>query len=223
MLYCRLALTTCGISRSKPTNSCLITLQTNNYGRCVVELKASHRTRRDSPNPTSPQHVLPPPAQAIPLEEEEDDEDEDEDEEMEDAVSPTHVVRPTSKESHYTFASPALYPIDRTVHSTTTSPNIYPSDRRQYSVTASPAIQPSDPRHYSLASSVRSTVTSPSIQASPAFGGQTPSQLQFQSSFPRAPSSKGSISGPSGANFALTSPALVHRPIAKTMRPRKPC
>ncbi|KAF2661319.1 hypothetical protein K491DRAFT_587461 [Lophiostoma macrostomum CBS 122681] len=182
---------------------------------CVTDLKASHRSRRDSPNPTSPHRLQPPPPidRSLRAEDEEEDEgDEDEDEDMEDAISPTHIVHTSSKQS-YQFTSPTLHPSDRTVHSTTTSPNIYPSDVRHYSATASPAIHPSDPHHYSLASSVRSTVTSPSVQASPAFGGQTPSQLQFQSSFPTAPSSKGSISGPSGGtNFALTSPALGPQP-----------
>jgi hypothetical protein len=111
----------------------------------------------------------------------------------------------------YTFStiSPAIYPSDRSIHSTTTSPAIYPGDARHHSAAASPAIHPSDPHHYSLASSIRSTVTSPSIQASPAFGGQTPSLSQFQNPFNSASSNKGSISGSSNTLFApLTSPAL---------------
>jgi hypothetical protein len=124
---------------------------------------------------------------------------------MEDAVSPTHVMNaPPERSYQFSNASPAIYPSDRSVqsHSTTTSPNLYPSDARHYSATASPAIHPSDPHHYSLASSIRSTVTSPSVQASPAFGGHTPSQSQFQNPF------AGNASGKAPASFALTSPAL---------------
>ncbi|KAF2120722.1 hypothetical protein BDV96DRAFT_609854 [Lophiotrema nucula] len=187
---------------------------------CVMELK-SHKGsgRRDSATPTSPLKIRQSKLdQSIPEEDEDDDdeqeddedEDEDEDEVMSEAVSPTHVPKPERK-STYQFAptaSPALYSSDRSVYSNTTSPNILPGDVRNYSATASPALQPSDPRHYSLASSIRSTVTSPSIQASPAFGGQTPSLSQFQNPFTSASSSKGSISGPSSATFVLTSPAL---------------
>lgn len=176
--------------------------------QCVSDLKASHRSRKDSPTPTSLKQP-PPPLASRNDPDDDDDDEEDEDEDMEDAVSPTHVVNAESKSSyHFSNASPAIYPSDRSVHSTTTSPNIYPSDAHQYSATASPAIHPSDPHHYSIASSIRSTVTSPSIQASPAFGGHTPSQSQFQNPFPNAPSHKGTISGSGGANFALTSPAL---------------
>lgn len=180
----------------------------SNIEQCVTELKASHRSRRDSPTPTSPRQARPPPILRQ-EETEEDDEEEDEDEDMEDAVSPTHVANVEPKSSHsFTNVSPAIYPSDRSVHSTTTSPNIYPSDRRHYSTMASPAIHPSDPQHYSLASSVRSAVTSPSIQASPVFSAQTPSQSQFQNPFHGAPSSRGSTSLTGAASFALTSPAL---------------
>ncbi|KAF2018956.1 hypothetical protein BU24DRAFT_418530 [Aaosphaeria arxii CBS 175.79] len=177
--------------------------------QCVADLKESHRTRRDSPTPVSPRMSQPPPVlnRANDIEEEEEEEDEDED--MGDAVSPTHVVNAPPKQT-FQFAemSPAIYPSDRSVHSTTTSPNLYPSDVRNYSANASPAIHPSDPHHYSLASSIRSTVTSPSIQPSPAFTAQTPLQAPFQSPFQAAASSKGSISGPSSVPFTLTSPAL---------------
>ncbi|PSN72768.1 hypothetical protein BS50DRAFT_513604 [Corynespora cassiicola Philippines] len=179
--------------------------------QCVADLKASHRPRPTSTTPTSPQQAAAPPQVSRDIPEEDDEEDEeDEDEEMSDAVSPTQIVNAVRKQPTYDFAtaSPAIYPSDRSVYSTTTSPNIHPGDARNYSATMSPALQPSDPRHYSLASSIRSTATSPSIQASPAFGGQTPSQSHFQNPFSTAPSSKGSISGPAGANFALTSPAL---------------
>lgn len=129
---------------------------------------------------------------------------------MSDAVSPKHTFTAAPQNTNYNFAtaSPAICPSDRSVYSTTTSPALHPGDHRNYSAAISPALQPSDPRHYSLASSIRSTATSPSIQASPAFGGHTPSQAQFHNPFPTAPSSKNSISGPSGGNFALTSPAL---------------
>lgn len=175
--------------------------------QCVADLKASHRSR-DSPSPTTLAQAPPPPSLKRNAPEDEDD-DEDEDEDMEDAVSPTQVVHAALKRTYqFADASPAMHPTDRSVHSTTTSPNIYPSDRH-YSATASPAIHPSDPHHYSLASSIRSTVTSPSIQASPAFGGQNPSQSHFNNPFSTAASAKGSIStAPGGAHFALTSPAL---------------
>jgi hypothetical protein len=182
--------------------------------QCVDDLKVAHQSsKRDSPTPASPHKERPPPPIAKPLPEDEEDEDEDEedeDEEMSDAVSPKHTLTAASVNTSYNFAttSPAIYPSDRSVYSTTTSPALQPGDHRNYSAAISPALQPSDPRHYSLASSIRSTATSPSIQASPAFGGQTPSQTLFQNPFPTAPSSKNSLSGPSGATFALTSPAL---------------
>ncbi|KAJ4296676.1 hypothetical protein N0V90_006724 [Kalmusia sp. IMI 367209] len=177
--------------------------------QCVDDLKAAHRPRPASPESTSPPRVRPPLAvETNTIDDEEDDEDEDEDEEMSDAVSPKHTVS-AERPSNYRFAntSPAMYPSDRSVYSTNTSPALHPGDRN-YSATMSPALQPSDPHHYSLSSSIRSTATSPLIQASPAFGGQTPSQAQFQNPFPTAPSSKNSLSGPAGGNFALTSPAL---------------
>jgi hypothetical protein len=126
--------------------------------QCVADLKASHRSRRDSPTPTSPKAPrLPPPAPRNEPEDEDDDGEEDEDEDMEDAVSPTHVVNSEPRPSYrFTNASPAVYPSDRSVHSCTTSPALYPTDARHYSATASPAIHPSDPHHYSLAPSVRS-------------------------------------------------------------------
>lgn len=185
----------------------------------MAGLKASHRSRRASPTPTSVRNDLPPPPVRRDEPEDDEDEDQDEDEEMSDAVSPTHVASAEPKPTyHFTNVSPAIYPSDRSVYSTTTSPNLLPRD---YATTispnihprdyASPALQPSDPRHYSLASSIRSTATSPSIQASPAFGGQMPSQsqlAQFHNPFTVAPSSRGSISAPSAGTFTLTSPAL---------------
>ncbi|KAF2264516.1 hypothetical protein CC78DRAFT_533108 [Lojkania enalia] len=179
--------------------------------QCVEDLKASRRTRRDPPAPASPpQSRLPPAARHVPNEDDDDqDDNEDEDEEMSDAMSPTNVVNPAcNPSSHFSNISPAIYPSDRSVYSTNTSPNIRPGDTRHHSATISPALRPSDPHHYSLASSIRSTATSPSIQASPAFGGQTPSLAQFQNPFSASPANKGSVSGPAGANFILTSPAL---------------
>lgn len=175
--------------------------------QCVTDLKASHRSRQESPTTTSPKPPVPTSSFAKRVESEDEEEDEDEDEDMEDAVSPTQMASTAPPKQSFQFAdvSPAIYPTDASVHSNTTSPNLYPSDRH-YSVTASPAIHPSDPHHYSLASSVRSTVTSPSIQASPAFGAQPVSQSHFQNPFTV---SKGSVSGPAGGmHFALTSPAL---------------
>ncbi|KAL1599809.1 hypothetical protein SLS60_007614 [Paraconiothyrium brasiliense] len=177
--------------------------------QCVDDLKAAHRPRRASPTPTSPLREPPPLAVAADAVDEDDEEEEDEDEEMSDAVSPKHTVDAHRTASYqFTNASPAIYPSDRSVYSTTTSPAMRPGDVQNYSATMSPALQPSDPHHYSLSSSIRSTATSPLIQASPGFGGQTPSQAQFQNPFPTAPSSKNSLSGPAGGGFALTSPAL---------------
>lgn len=181
--------------------------------QCVDDLK-TRSSKRASPTPQSPQNELPPPPAQNSIPEEEDDEgedeneDEDEDEEMSDAVSPKHTFATAPRNTNYNFAttSPAIYPSDRSVYSSTASPALRPGDQRNYPAAISPALQPSDPRHYSLASSIRSTATSP--QASPAFGGHTPCQTQFQNPFPTAPSSKNSISGPSGGTFALTSPAL---------------
>ncbi|KAF1996895.1 hypothetical protein P154DRAFT_442493 [Amniculicola lignicola CBS 123094] len=174
--------------------------------QCVSDLK---RSRRASPTATSP-HLERPVPRLPPPEAEDDDEEDEEDEDMEDAISPRQVSKPEPKTTfQFTQVSPAIYPSDRSVYSSTTSPNIYPSDKRHYSVTISPALQPSDPRHYSLSSSIRSTQTSPSIHPSvhpsPAFGGHTPSQAQFQNPFTSA---KGSAPGPTGSNFELTSPAL---------------
>jgi hypothetical protein len=185
--------------------------------QCVDDLKA-HRPRQVSPTPTSPQRERPPlavPTAAVDDDDDDDDDDdeedeaENEDEDMSDAVSPKHTAHPQRTAGyHFTNASPAVYPSDRSVYSTTTSPALHPGDVQNYSATMSPALQPSDPHHYSLSSSIRSTVTSPLIQASPAPGGHTPSQAQFQNPFPTAPSSKNSISGSAGGGFALTSPAL---------------
>lgn len=178
--------------------------------QCVDDLKAVHRPKNASPTPTSPPA---PPSRQVPEDDGEDEEDEDEDEEMSEAVSPKHTEHREAKHVyHFANASPAIYPSDRNVYSTHTSPAIHPGDVRHYSANMSPALQPSDPHRYSLASSIRSTATSPSIQASPAIGGQTPSQSQFHNPFPPPPSGKNSISGPSGGNFALTSPALGPQP-----------
>lgn len=184
--------------------------------QCVDELKEAHRTAKPHSSAT-PSPYTPHPEPSMPTfrrhdqmdEEEEEDQDEDEDEDMSDAVSPKHDA-PMQREALHSFAktSPAIYPSDRSIHSTTTSPNLGPNDIRNYSVAMSPALQPSDPHRYSLGGScIRSTATSPSIQPSPAFGGQTPSQ-PFHNPFPAAPSSRDSISGPSSGAFALTSPAL---------------
>ncbi|KAF1956087.1 hypothetical protein CC80DRAFT_516365 [Byssothecium circinans] len=194
--------------------------------RCVDELKEAHRSSKPIPSEISfPQINQTPPNHNTIIEDNEEDENEeedlDDDEEMTDAVSPKHTtIAPTTTDAipnstptyRFPSTSPTMHPSDRSVHSITTSPNIYPADShaRNYSATMSnsPALQPSDPHHYSLGgSSIRSTATSPSIQASPAFGGQTPSQ-PFHSPFPTAWSSKNSVSGPSSAHFALTSPAL---------------
>ncbi|KAF2637007.1 hypothetical protein P280DRAFT_408010 [Massarina eburnea CBS 473.64] len=182
--------------------------------QCVNDLKEAHRSSKPTPPDTaSLQTERPPPTfnstMAEGNGEEEDEGEDDEDEEMSDAVSPNDTVTTEPKRSYrFSNASPATYPSDRTVHSTTTSPNIYPGDVQSYSVTASPAIHPSDPHRYSLgASSIRSTATSPSIQASPVFGSQTPSQ-PFHNPFSAASSSKKAIPGSAAANFTLTSPAL---------------
>ncbi|KAF2447688.1 hypothetical protein P171DRAFT_429308 [Karstenula rhodostoma CBS 690.94] len=185
--------------------------------QCVDDLKAAHRPKRASPTPTSPRRERPPLPVATAAakdddnddDDNDDDDDEDEDEDMSDAVSPKHTAQaPRTASYHFANASPAIYPSDRSMYSTTTSPALRPGDVQNYSATISPALQPSDPHHYSLSSSIRSTATSPLIQASPAFGGQTPSQAQFQNPFPTVPSSKNSLSGPAGGGFALTSPAL---------------
>lgn len=181
--------------------------------QCVDDLKVAHRSSRAATKQTSPQEDPRPPPKIDPVtvdEDDDDDDEEDEDEEMSDAVSPKHTSATAPRSTNFNFSdtSPAIYPSDRSIYSTTTSPALPPRDHQNYAATISPALQPSDPRHYSLASSIRSTATSPSLQASPAFGGQTPSQAQFHNPFPTAPSSKNSVSGPSGTSFALTSPAL---------------
>lgn len=177
--------------------------------QCVDDLKAAHRPRPVPSESVTPSKERTPVTVASNMNDDDDEEDEDEDEEMSDAVSPKHSVAPERPTTyHFANASPAIYPSDRSVYSTTTSPALRPGDVHNYSATMSPALQPSDPRHYSLASSIRSTAASPLIQASPAVGGQTPSQALFQNPFPTAPSSKNSLSGPAGGTFALTSPAL---------------
>lgn len=183
--------------------------------QCIADLKTAHQSRRDSPSSIASE-IAPPPVRRVHEDEEEDD-DEDADEEMEDAVSPTYV-EPSAPKSKYQFAtaSPAIYPSDRSVysHSNTTSPAIMPHDRAgHYSANPSPALRPSDPYHYSLASSsIRSTVTSPTIQPSPAFSAHTPSATQFTNPFHTGPPSTGPIGAPGSSHsatpFSLTSPAL---------------
>lgn len=185
--------------------------------QCIGDLKNAHQSRRESPTSVNSESA-PPPVRQSREEDDQDSEDDDEDEEMEDAVSPTYVERPTQK-SRYQIAdaSPAIYPSDRSVytHSTTTSPAILPHDHRagHYSANPSPALRPSDPHHYSLtSSSIRSALTSPSIQPSPAFSAQTPSATHFSNPFHNGPPSTGPIAAPgsshSTAPFSLTSPAL---------------
>jgi hypothetical protein len=181
--------------------------------QCIFDLKTAHNSRRDSPS-SAISETSPPPLRRL-QENEEDDEDEDGDEEMEDATSPTYVENAVPK-SVYRFAnasrSPAIYPSDRSVyssHSTTTSPAIMPQDRGHYSAN----IQLSDPHRYSLTSStIRSAVTSPSIQASPVFSAHTPSATLFSNPFQSGPASTGPMAAPgsshSAAAFTLTSPAL---------------
>lgn len=167
--------------------------------QCIGDLKHAHH--RDSPS-SAASDLGPPPARRVC--EDDDQDDEDQDEEMEDAVSPTFVdhAAPTSKHQ-YATASPAICPSDRSVYSqsTATSPALMPRDRGHYSANPSPALLPSDPHRYSLAaSSTRSTVTSPSIQPSPAFSAQG----QFSNPFHMAAPG----SSHSAAAFSLTSPAL---------------
>jgi uncharacterized membrane protein len=156
--------------------------------QCIADLKNVHHSRRDTPS-SAVSETAPPPFRQMCDEGEDEEDDEDEDEEMEDTTSPIYADNAITK-SVYQFAntSPAIYPSDRSVHShsTTTSPAILPRDRGNFSANPSPALQPSDPHRYSLTSStIRSTINSPSIQASPA----------FRSSHSAAP-------------FLLTSPAL---------------
>ena len=190
--------------------------------KCISDLKTAH-SRRDSPSSTT-SDLPPPPLRRMRGDDDYDDDEEgeegeggqDQDEEMEDAVSPTFVEQAPSK-SRYSFAnaSPAMYSSDRSIynHSTTTSPAIMPHEcNGQYSANPSPALHPSDPHRYSLAPSVRSTVTSPSIRPSPAFGAQTPVAMQFSNPFHNGPPSAGPVPAPGSshgsAHFSLTSPAL---------------
>jgi hypothetical protein len=190
--------------------------------QCIADLKTAHHSRRDTPSSAESETAPPPFRQMRDDDEEEEgeEEDDDEDEEMEDATSPTYVDSAIPK-SVYNFAntSPAIYPSDRGVYSqsTTTSPAIHPRDRGHghghYSANPSPALQPSDPHRYSLTSStIRSTVNSPSIQASPAFSAHTPSATLFSNPFHNGPASTGPMPAPgsshSVAPFSLTSPAL---------------
>ncbi|KAF2808478.1 uncharacterized protein BDZ99DRAFT_56609 [Mytilinidion resinicola] len=180
--------------------------------QCVVDLKGSHRSRRPSTAPVSPQDT--PPVQRPEDDGEDMDEDDDQDdEEMSDAVSPTHINAPAV---HFppppsSTTSPALYPTDRnpSVYSAHPSPALHASDVRagHYSLTTSPALRPSDPHHYSLTSSLRSTAASPSVQTSPAFSAQ--SGTTFRNPF------SGSVSGQGQGGrdaFSLTSPALGPQP-----------
>ncbi|KAH8731208.1 hypothetical protein GQ44DRAFT_604949 [Phaeosphaeriaceae sp. PMI808] len=175
--------------------------------QCIADLKNAHRSHRDSPS-SRVSDIGPPPLKHA-CEDDDDDEKMDEDMgDINDATSPTHVSSIVPQPTYqFNNASPAIYPSDRSVytHSTTTSPTIMPHDHRQYSANPSPALQPSDPHHYSLtSSSVRSTMTSPSIQPSPAFSTQTPSATQFSNPFHTGPPG----SSHSVAAFSLTSPAL---------------
>ncbi|KAF1837586.1 hypothetical protein BDW02DRAFT_491142 [Decorospora gaudefroyi] len=181
--------------------------------QCLSDLKTAHDSRRASPL-SATSHLPPPPVRRM-RDDDEDDQDQDEDEDMADAVSPTYVeeAAPRSK-YHVANASPAIYPSDRSVytHSTTTSPAIMPHDSH-YSADPSPQLHPSDPHHYSLApSSVRSTMTSPSIHPSPAFSAHTPTAFHFNNPFHAGPPSTGPVPTPGSshgsASFALTSPAL---------------
>ncbi|KAH7388819.1 hypothetical protein BKA66DRAFT_460894 [Pyrenochaeta sp. MPI-SDFR-AT-0127] len=180
--------------------------------QCIGDLKNVHQARLDSPSSAASEPPKPPALRQVG----EDEDEEDEDEEMEDAVSPTCVEgAPAKPKYQFANASPAIYPSDRSVytHSTTTSPAIMPHDGR-YSAGPSPALQPSDPHHYSLASSsVRSTVTSPLLQPSPAFGNLTPSASQFSSAFHSGPHSTDHVVAPGSSHgvaaFALSSPALA--------------
>jgi hypothetical protein len=181
--------------------------------QCVADLKTAHH--RDSPS-SAYSEVAPPPLRHVRDDDEEDDNDnEDEDEEMEDAKSPNHVEHSVPI-SVYQFAkaspSPAIYPSDRSTYScsTTTSPAILPRNGGHYSA----SVQSSDPHRYSLTSSTaRSTVTSPSIQASPAFSAHTPSATHFSNPFKNGPASTGPVAAPgsshSAATFSLTSPMLA--------------
>jgi hypothetical protein len=183
--------------------------------QCIADLKNVHHSRRDTPS-SAVSETAPPPFRQMCDEGEDEEDDEDEDEEMEDTTSPIYADNAITK-SVYQFAntSPAIYPSDRSVHShsTTTSPAILPRDRGNFSANPSPALQPSDPHRYSLTSStIRSTINSPSIQASPAFSAHTPSATHFSNPFKSGPASTGPVAAPgsshSAAPFLLTSPAL---------------
>jgi hypothetical protein len=185
--------------------------------QCIADLKTAHH--RGSPA-SAYSEVAPPPLRHVRDDDEEEDndnedEDENEDEEMEDAKSPTHVEHSVPI-SVYQFAkaspSPAIYPSDRSTYSysTTTSPAILPRNAGHYSA----SVQSSDPHRYSLTSSTaRSTVTSPSIQASPAFSAHTPSATLFSNPFQNGPASTSSVAAPGSSNsaapFSLTSPLLA--------------
>ena len=183
--------------------------------QCIADLKTAHR--RDSSS-SAVSETPPPPLRPMREDDDDDDDDEDdedEDEEMEDAVSPTYVDD-TAPKSTYQFvnASPAICPSDHSVHSHSnmTSPSILPHDRGHYSANPSPCLQPSDPHHYSLtSSSIRSALTSPSIQPSPAFSAHTPSAMHFSNPFHNGPPSIGPIAAPgsshSAAPFSLGPPA----------------
>jgi hypothetical protein len=171
--------------------------------QCVGDLKTAHR--RDSPSSVLSEKA-PPPLRQMREDDDEQDGEDDEDEDMEDAVSPTYVETAVPR-STYQFP---LEPSDRSVysHSTTTSPAILPRDRGHSSAHPSPALRPSDPHHYSLtSSSIRSNLTSPSIQPSPAFSAHTPSATLFSNPFHTHTGPPGSSH--SAAPFSLNSPALL--------------
>lgn len=169
--------------------------------QCIADLKTAHRRSPSS----GVAEQAPPPLRQMRDEEDDQDDHEDEDEDMEDAgaVSSSYVEAPVPK-STYRFPVESS---DRSVysHSTTTSPAIHPGDRGHYSAGPSPALRPSDPHHYSLTSSIRSNMTSPSIQPSPAFSAMTPSATQFSNPFHSGPPG----SSHSAAAFSLNSPALL--------------
>jgi hypothetical protein len=166
--------------------------------QCIADLKTAHR--RDSPS-SIVSEKSPPPFRKMRDEEDEQNEDNDEDEDMADAepASPTYVPAPIPK-STYQFP---IEPSDHSIysHSTTTSPAMLPRDRGLHSAGPSPALRPSDPHHYSL---TRSSVTSPSIQASPAFSAMAGTP-HFSNPFHTAPPG----SSHSAAAFSLNSPALL--------------
>jgi hypothetical protein len=186
--------------------------------QCITDLKTAHH--HESPSSTYSE-VAPPPLRHVRDDEDEDEDNdndndkEDEDEEMEDATSPTHIDNSVLK-SVYQFTnpspSPAIYPSDRSTYSysTTTSPAILPRNAGHYSA----SVQSSDPHRYSLTSStVRSTVNSPLMQASPAFSAHTPSATLFSNPFQNGPASTGSLVAPGSSHsapaFSLASPMLA--------------